>query len=325
MEGFWNWSATIVLWLQTHLAGLTPLMQGLSFLGSPASLLLLGVFLFWCVDVSIGRKAGLIFVCGVSLGVLLKLAFHMPRPYWYDVRVKPLAGESNYGMPSIHSLLAMAVWPWLGRQTRFAWGWAAGLLLALGISLSRVYLGVHFPGDVVAGWAVGVLVWIGVDWGIRRPGPVLRQRGLFFQCMRAVLGSVLLIALQAVILAALAGIADPASWAQNAARFEAIAPRDPKDLLSAAALILGLGAGLAFQNRWARFRADGPWGKRGLRFAVGVVGLLVIRLGMPALDNAFPFPFRSGWQFLQYALIGMWAVFLAPWLFLRWRLAEVER
>jgi membrane-associated phospholipid phosphatase len=324
MEGFWNWSTSIVLWLQSNTAGLVPLMKELSFLGKPEFLLLLGVFLFWCVDVSTGKRAGLIFVCGLSLGVILKLAFHMPRPYWYDARVNPLAGESGYGMPSIHSLLAMAVWPWLGRQTRLAWGWTAGLLLALGISLSRVYLGVHFPGDVFAGWAVGALVWIGVDWGIRRLGPVLKRTGLFFQCMLAVLGAAIPIALQAAILAALAGIPDPAVWARNAARFGTIAPRDPEDLVSAAALILGLGMGLAFQNRWARFRADGLWGKRALRLAAGLAGLFLIWFGMPALCNELTFPIRTGWYYLQFALIGIWSVFLAPWLFLRLRLAEGE-
>jgi membrane-associated phospholipid phosphatase len=321
MAGFWNWSTAIVLWLQTHLAGLTFLMQGLSLLGKPEFLLLLGVFLFWCVDVSIGKKAGLIFICSLSLGLILKLAFHMPRPYWYDAQVKPLAGEIDYGMPSIHSLLAMAFWPWLGRQSRLAWGWTAGLLLALGISLSRVYLGVHFPGDVVAGWAIGILVWFLVDWGIQRLGPVLKRFSLFLQCMLAVLASVLVIALQGLILAALAGIADPAAWARNAARFAAIAPRDPKDLISAAALILGLGAGLAFQNRWARFRADGPWGKRMLRFIVGVAGLLLIWVVIPELGNAQPFLIRMGWDYFKHALIGMWAVFLAPWAFLRLNLA----
>jgi membrane-associated phospholipid phosphatase len=59
---------------------------------------------------------GLLLTAGASLGGLLKMSFHMPRPYWYDPRVQPLAAEISYGFPSQHAITAWSVLPWLGKK-----------------------------------------------------------------------------------------------------------------------------------------------------------------------------------------------------------------
>jgi hypothetical protein len=95
----------------------------------------------------------------------LKLAFHLPRPYWIDRRVLALAAESSYGLPSGHAQDAVAIWGFVAAQLRRPWAWAAALVLVLLISLSRVYLGVHFPTDVLGGWVSGgILLFAFVRW-----------------------------------------------------------------------------------------------------------------------------------------------------------------
>jgi membrane-associated phospholipid phosphatase len=150
----------VVLWLQTHGGGLQPVMHSLSLLGTEEFLLVLGLVIYWCVDVSMGLRLGLLMAAGGSVSGLIKLAFHMPRPYWYDPRVQALGAETTYGMPSTHTVVAWSIWPWLGWRIRTRWGLAAGALLAPGISASRIFLGVHFPGDVLVGFIVGLLVWL---------------------------------------------------------------------------------------------------------------------------------------------------------------------
>jgi hypothetical protein len=325
MGGYWDWGVRVVLWLQANAGGLQPLMRVLSFLGTEEFLLALGLTLYWCVDVSTGLRLGLLLTTGASLGGLLKLAFHMPRPYWYDLRVRPLAGESTYGLPSIHSITAWSIGPWLGGKIQTPWGLAAGVLLAFGVSVSRIFLGVHFPGDVIGGFAVGIGVWVCVEWGIRHVGPVLQRAGMIAQCSVAAAVSGVLLLMQAGILGAIRSATDPAEWTQNAARLNAILPRGPVEIVSLAGLILGLGAGLAFRNRWAPFRADGPAGKRILRFLFGFSVMLIVWRGLPILWNEYAQPASLVLRYIRYGLVGFWAVFLGPWLFLRMKLAERER
>ncbi len=94
----------------------------------------------------------------------LKAAFHRARP-----PLPWLGTASGFSFPSGHSLLAMALYGFLAylilrgfpnQSGRYPV--AGGLLVtALAVGVSRVYLGVHFPSDVLAGWASAV-AWIGL-------------------------------------------------------------------------------------------------------------------------------------------------------------------
>ncbi len=94
------------------------------------------------------------------LSALLKVFYDRPRP---DL-VQHLVEVTSMSFPSGHSLLAASVYPTLGavvaqlsrrRRVKF-YVMAAALTLMVLIGVSRVYLGVHYPTDVLAGWVVGL-------------------------------------------------------------------------------------------------------------------------------------------------------------------------
>lgn len=105
---------------------------------------------------------------GALLTTALKGLYSRPRP---DV-VPHLASVTSYSFPSGHAMLSAVVYLTLGALlARLAGGrWAklyfvgVAVLLTLLVGASRVYLGVHYPTDVVAGWAAGVgravLCWL---------------------------------------------------------------------------------------------------------------------------------------------------------------------
>lgn len=90
---------------------------------------------------------------GMSEG--LKLAFQRPRPFMtYDDVRTPNGKESTYSLPSTHATLAFAGAAILS-DAHPAWTWPAYGWATL-VSLSRIYNGVHYPSDVLAGALVGL-------------------------------------------------------------------------------------------------------------------------------------------------------------------------
>jgi O-antigen/teichoic acid export membrane protein len=110
-------------------------------------------------------------------------------------------------------------------------------------------------------------------------------------------------------------------WAENAARINLILPRNPDPVISLAGLILGMGVGLAGMNRWAPFHAGGSIEQRILRFLLGLSVALFLWGGLAILWNGINPPLDWILRYVRYGLVGLWVIFLAPWLFLRWKLA----
>lgn len=148
--------------------GLSALMWGASVYGapirlSPLGLLAAGVFLYrgW------RRGALLVIVTLAGAWVLdtgLKMLFARARPSaFYEYYPAP----ESYSFPSGHALFAVCFFGGLAvllthrMQSRAmqALVWVVALAVILLIGASRVYLGVHYPTDVLGGFAVGV-VWV---------------------------------------------------------------------------------------------------------------------------------------------------------------------
>ena len=98
----------------------------------------------------------------IIVNLALKLIFARPRPSVFP----PLTVETSYSFPSGHTMAATALYGFLAlllwRQRRWLYGMLVALLIPL-VAFSRVYLGVHYPSDVLGALAVGIL-WLAFVW-----------------------------------------------------------------------------------------------------------------------------------------------------------------
>ena len=101
---------------------------------------------------------------GTALNQLLKAVFDRPRP----TQVPPLVEALTASFPSGHAMMAAITYGTVaylvGRMTRGAvrWAtWTGAAVLVLLIGVSRTYVGVHHPTEVLAGWLAGV-AWTGL-------------------------------------------------------------------------------------------------------------------------------------------------------------------
>ncbi|MBK5959713.1 phosphoesterase [Rhodoplanes elegans] len=162
-------------------AWLEKAIRDLTALGSVTVLTLLTVLVLGYLVIDGKRAAALFVLVSVAGGALLidgiKLVIARPRP---DL-VAHMVDVSTYSFPSGHATASAVVFLTLGvllarigrrrRVRAYVIGTAIALTLAIGAS--RVYLGVHWPSDVLAGWCLGA-AWAMLCWQI---GLWLQRRG----------------------------------------------------------------------------------------------------------------------------------------------------
>lgn len=146
---------------------LTRAMRGVTLLGAPQFLIPFAGLLVWRLMATGRRQAGLVFLVSAAgaeaLDQVLKMVFRRERPEAFFGYAEPL----GYSFPSGHSIVsccfygvaAAIVTVRMKRRSGKALTWAAAGMLALAIGFSRVYLGVHYPSDVLAGYA-GAVIWV---------------------------------------------------------------------------------------------------------------------------------------------------------------------
>lgn len=141
---------------------LTVVMHAFTVAGSGAFLTALAVLLVLHWHRQGRKRLALIFALTlVGAEVLeqsMKFSFHRVRP----VPFFGLSTPWGYSFPSGHALMSCCfygVWAAVVRHRRRRLPWLAAALTIAAIGFSRVYLGVHYPTDVIGGYATGV-VWV---------------------------------------------------------------------------------------------------------------------------------------------------------------------
>lgn len=126
----------------------------------PVITVLTGI-LYWCINKKAGQRT-LFALCGsLNINAGVKNFVKMPRPIGAEglesLRVETATG---YSFPSGHTQTATTFWTSMMYLFRKAWIYIVGILMILGAGISRLYLGVHWPMDVIVGWVFGIALSI---------------------------------------------------------------------------------------------------------------------------------------------------------------------
>ena len=295
MDPILEWGIEVIIAFQTIRSPiLDAFFQGVTFLGNAEFYLLLAPIIIWCVNYKLGARVGVMLLLSAYLNESLKNLLMQPRP----CEPRPdlcIDYSESYGLPSGHSQNAVVFWGIIADWVSTAWGWVLAILLMLLIGLSRIYLGVHFPTDVFAGWAIGIVILAIYLTVGKRIESWLAQLTMGVQVAIALLLPILLMLLQpnavmAQINGALAGIA----------------------------------TGVVLAARYIDFDAGGELWKRAVRFLLGAALVAVIYFGLRLIFPGEGESLYAAFRFVRYAAVGLWISLGAPWLFLRTGLAEAK-
>lgn len=280
---------TLLRWIQQFATPqLDIFFQLVTMLGEVIPVLALFTLLYWVVDRELGEYLAFTMIFSLTGNGLIKDLFRLQRPIGEPgIRSLRVHTATGYSFPSGHSQTVATLWSGLGLWTGKRWVWALGAVITLLVGLSRLYLGVHYPKDVIVGillgWAMALVCW-----------------KLFYRVQNRVRMYWLLAAASLLL--------------------SLVAPS--RDYCKASGLMLGLAAGSWLENR---SQAQGerldtlPRSRKAVRWLVGVVLLG----GLKLLDSLLlPDLWLS--EYLCYAAIGFVGLGGYPWLVRRYTAAVGE-
>ncbi len=295
MDPILEWGIEVIVAIQAiRSPALDVFFQGVTFLGDAEFYLLLAPIFIWSVNYKLGARLGVLLLLSSYINEALKNAFMQPRP----CEPRPdlcIDQAEGYGIPSGHSQNAIVFWGVIAHWISKVWAWAVAILLMLLIGLSRIYLGVHFPSDVLVGWVLGIVI-LGLYIVLgERVEKWLGGLSLAAQILLALALPILLLAIQ------------------------------PSDVMvQVTGAFAGIAVGVALGIRYLDFDAGGQFWKRAVRFLMGVAVVAVIFFGMRIIFPGEGESLYSIFRYIRYGSVGLWISLGAPWLFLRVGLADAR-
>ena len=304
MESILQWGLDFIRAVQSIASPpLTFVMRMITFLGGEFIYMALLPLLYWCIDEKKGVRLGAVILISAWVNVSLKFLFDQPRPFFegYDPALGIIT-EKLGGLPSGHAqntlVLLIIIASWIKKK----WAYICAPLLCLLIGFSRIYLGVHFPTDVFAGWILGGIILCGYFLLGKRIEALLVKGGIRAGMIASALVSFIMILY-------LPG----------------------RELLMPAGILLGLGAGYCLNRRYVGFVSENTLGRTGIvkylilfvRFLLGITGFILVYIALGKI-----LPGEGGNQhlfgFIRYVLVGLWVSVAAPWVFVKLHLGGIE-
>lgn len=237
--------------------------------------------IYWVWSKEKGYRLGLVFLSSLFLNSYLKFLFAVPRPpATPSVRVIHPETGGGYAFPSGHAQGSTTFWGWLAVEVRKKWFYWLAVIIVVIVSMSRIYLNVHWPSDVLGGIGIGLFM--------------LAFWSLIFKLYHKDKVPV--------------GIRVTAMFALPIGMY--LLHSGETDLL--AGVLLGMPLGRFLEEKLVGWREKTSWQKNVLKVLAGMVGFLVIRYGLKAL-----LPNSGFFNVLRYAVVGLWVSFIAPWVFKR--------
>jgi glycerophosphoryl diester phosphodiesterase/membrane-associated phospholipid phosphatase len=302
--------------LQDTASWLTPVWAFVTFLGDEEFYLLLLPLTYWALSRRIGLRLGAMLLLSASVNGLLKLTFTTPRPFFLRPELAQVS-ETSFGVPSGHAQNATAFWGVLAASVR-SWPIRLGLVaLIAAVAWSRIHLGVHFLEDLVVGVAVGLVLLVLYLWLEPRAVRWWLRVGTVERVLAALVAGLVWIAPATLLAGRLVGVTFPWPGVEDVSELTGAS-----SVVTPAATLSGFLLGLAFLQVRGGFDHRGPLVRRAARVLVGFVGLVVLYLGLSALFPSGEGPVELTLRAVRYGLIGAWVGGVAPWLFVRLRLAD---
>ncbi len=262
---------------------LTPIMKIFTFLGDEEFFLLFLPLAYWLWRKEVMGRTGMVLLFTFVLNAIFKGIFQVPRPE----TIEHLVHAEDWSFPSGHSQGAMVLWGWLAYELKDRRAYLISGLLILGVGFSRVYLGVHFPTDVLGGFFIGLLTLLAYAWLLKQKPSAWLYLGPTRQSM--------------IIFVLLMGLF-------------MLVPELSEVAIKGGAAFIGFLAGYLHEKKYLSCSFKPGMGLILSKLVLGMVGIIVIWMGLKQVFITIGYTTDMA-MFIRYTLLGAWISYGAPYLF----------
>lgn len=243
----------------------------ITHLGEETVFIVLGLIFFWCINKKEGYYLLSIGFIGTIVNQFLKLWFRIPRPWVKDksftIVESAKAEATGYSFPSGHTQSSVGIFGGLARWHKSVWSRVVCIAVCILVPLSRMYLGVHTPADVLVSVCIALVLIFGLY-------PVIHKAADKDWVMRIVLGGMTVLAflyLLFVLLYKFPADVDGDNLASGT-----------KNAYKMLGCTLGILIAYEVDLRFIRFETNAELPAQLIKFFAGLVPLLLIKEGLRA-------------------------------------------
>ncbi len=296
MDEILQWGIDIIIAIQRfRVPYLDSFFKILTSIGGDLFYFLMLSFLYWCVDAKESARFIVVFCLSYWLNSELKGLLNQPRPYFIEPGLKIGHCSGGGGFPSYHAQGSFLFWGYLALWNKKTLLYIFSAAIILLIAFSRVYLGLHFPTDILGGWILAILMLC----------IFIKFHGRIEAWLSGLnLSSKILIAF---IIPVLMSLVNPSSW-----------------IISAMGTMGGFGVGYCIAYKYINFGDSAGFIQKLARYITGIVVLGIIHYGLRDILPGRGHSFFLIFVFIRFWFMGFWISAGAPWIFERLKLVKSD-
>lgn len=273
-----EFQAKILVFLESlRNEGLTLFFTTITILAEKLFLIMILTLLYWCIDKEKSKRLAWYILFGAVGNGIFKNIVRVPRPFDVGV-VSPIRAETatSYSFPSGHTQSATSFWAGSMIILKTKSSMILGSIMIVLTALSRLYLGVHWPMDVIGGMGFGLICLYFANQFIDESGEIKRGHLL----------AVSILCLSALIF------------------------KTDADCYKSIAALWGFCVGAYLEQKYVQFTLSSNLKHNIIKCLIGSIGMVILYVGMKKL-----FPDVQVMNMIGYALVVMWIIVGAPYIF----------
>lgn len=266
---------------------LNVLLQGITMLGEEVVMILVIAILYFCIDKKFAQKLFFVTVSSVGINGIIKNLVRFPRPFATGkilcVREDTATG---YSFPSGHTQTFASMSTTIAKKLKKPLvTFLVGILIVL-VAFSRMYLGAHYPSDVVVGAVLGVvLALIGTSLFDK-----FKNKKVLY------LATIILLTPFAIMF-----LINPDE------HFE--------DFYKIFGMLIGFLFAVMFEEKYAPLEYNISWWKKVLRVVIGIVAALLIKEGIKVFNVFDSLIMNLVFDAFRYCTVAFVTLGICPWIF----------